>query len=79
MTKTNIVKLKTGTTNANYVGPNDNEIMNIPLARAGEYELSDYECKQVRRRIYALNKENGRGWRWRTMRDFPFLLVWRIK
>lgn len=59
--------------------PTDKEIMRIPLARAGEYEVSDREVKLIRGRIYGLNKNNVAGRRWRTMRDGPLLLVWRIK
>ena len=59
--------------------PNDSDIINIPLARAGEYELSDREIKTVRSRVYALNKHNAARWRWRTMREGNILLIWRIK
>ena len=59
--------------------PTDQDINAIPLARAGEYELSDRECKKLRSRIYSLNKGNAAGRRWRTLRDGPILLVWRIK
>lgn len=61
------------------VAPSDRDIMRIPVARAGEYELSEKEIKLVRSRIYSLNKNNAAGWRWRTMRDGNILLVWRIK
>lgn len=59
--------------------PTDREIMRIPLARAGEYEVSDREVKLIRSRIYSLNKNNVAGRRWRTMRDGTLLMVWRIK
>lgn len=58
--------------------PTIQQIEAIPLARAGEYELSDRECKLIRGRIYDLNKHNVAGRRWRTMRDGNLLLVWRI-
>lgn len=59
--------------------PTDNEILAIPKARTGEYQLSDKEMKKLRSRIYALNKDNAAGRRWRTMRDGDLLIVWRIK
>lgn len=58
--------------------PTDGQLNAIPLARAGEYELSDKEMVTLRRRIYSLNKNNAAGRRWRTMRDGPILMVWRI-
>ncbi len=64
---------------ANNTLPDEDAIRSIPLARAGEYELSDREVKTLRSRIYALNRENAAGWRWRTLRDGPLLMVWRIK
>lgn len=57
--------------------PSITDIHNIPLARAGEFELSDQECKRTRRLLYSLNKQGDR--RYRTQREFPYLLVWRIK
>lgn len=59
--------------------PTEDAILAIPLARAGEYELSDREIRVLRSRIYALNKNHVHGWRWRTLREGPILLVWRIK
>lgn len=41
------------------VMPTERDIHTIPLARAGEYELSEKECKTLRSRIYALNKNNA--------------------
>lgn len=58
--------------------PTEADIFRIPKATAGEYDLSDRETKLVRSRIYALNKSNAAGWRWRTMREKGLLLVWRI-
>jgi hypothetical protein len=59
--------------------PGEMEICSIPLARAGEYELSDREVKTLRSRIYSLNKHHVHGWRWRTLREGNLLMVWRIK
>lgn len=60
------------------VMPTEQDIYKIPLARAGEFELSEKECKTLRSRIYALNKNNAAGRRWRTMRDGTLLMVWRV-
>lgn len=57
--------------------PSIADINLIPLARAGEYELTDKECQRTRRLLYSLNKQGDR--RYRTQREFPYLLVWRIK
>lgn len=59
--------------------PTDAEILAIPKARTGEYQLSDAEMKRVRTRIYALNKDNAANRRWRTMREGDLLIVWRIR
>lgn len=64
---------------AKTVAPTDKDIMSIPLARAGEYELSDKEVKTLRSRIYGLNRNNINNWRWRTLKEGNLLLVWRIK
>jgi hypothetical protein len=58
--------------------PTEHEVWTLPLARAGVYELSDKEVKTLRGRIYSLNKNNAANRRWRTLRDGPYLLVWRI-
>lgn len=59
--------------------PSEQDILGIPLAKSGEYELSDIECKRLRSRIYAINKDNAAGWRFRTIREGTLLLVWRIR
>lgn len=59
--------------------PTEDIILSIPLARAGEYDLSDLETKKLRSLIYKLNKHHVHGWRWRTMREGGNLLVWRVK
>lgn len=59
--------------------PTDDDILTIPKAAAGEYDLNEREVKLLRSRIYALNKNNAAGWRWRTMREKGLLLVWRIQ
>lgn len=58
--------------------PSEDDLFRIPLARAGEYDLSDQECKRVRSRIYSLNKDNAAGRRWRTLRQGTLLMVWRV-
>lgn len=57
--------------------PSIAELNTIPLARAGEYELTDAEVRRTRRLLYSLNKQGDR--KYRTQREFPYLLVWRIK
>ncbi len=59
--------------------PTEETISKIPLARAGEYEMNSLEAAKLRRLIYKMNKSHVRGWRWRTMRDGDYLMVWRIK
>lgn len=59
--------------------PTLQEIQAIPTAACGEYELNDKEAKTLRSRIYALNKNNASGWRWRTMREGRLILVWKIR
>lgn len=56
---------------------NEAAIRAIPLAACGEYELSDKETKTLRGRIYAINKDGLV--RYRTMREGPYVIVWRIK
>lgn len=58
--------------------PTERDLNRIPVARHGEYELSDAETAKTRRFIYSLNKDNAAGRRWRTMRERGLLLVWRI-
>lgn len=50
----------------------------LPPITRGVYELSDAECKKFRRRLYALNKNNAAGWKWRTLRDGTLVLAWRL-
>jgi hypothetical protein len=57
--------------------PTASDLGLIPLARAGEYELSDREVKATRRLIYSINKDGIR--RFRTLLDGPILMVWRVK
>lgn len=59
------------------VAPSEKDINKIPLARAGEYELSEKEVRSTRSLIYGINKDGIR--RYRTMRDGAILMVWRIK
>lgn len=57
--------------------PSAEELATIPLASAGEFELSEKEAQEMRREIYRINKDGIR--RYRTMRDGPYIMVWRIK
>ena len=42
------------------------DLLALPVAAAGRYELYDDEIQTLRGRIYSLNSENAFGWRWRT-------------
>lgn len=57
--------------------PSVEEIDRIPLTRAAEFELSEKETKDLRRHLYAVNKDGIR--RYRTLREHNILMVWRIK
>jgi hypothetical protein len=57
--------------------PNREDILNLPIAQSGEYELSDKETKRLRSRIYGINKDGIR--RYRTLRDGRYVIVWRLK
>jgi hypothetical protein len=63
--------------------PTTQDIMDVPPADAGVYMLTENEIKQIRSRVYALNKDNAFGWRWRTLVEpgrgrYQQLLIWRI-
>lgn len=58
--------------------PNDSELMSLPMIHPGEFELNDKEIKQLRSRVYALNKDNAL-FRFRTMKEAPLLFVWRLE
>lgn len=58
--------------------PTLEQVWQIPLAQAGEFELTDKEAQTLRTRIYAINKNNAWDRRYRTMRDGRLLIVWRI-
>jgi len=57
--------------------PSIYDLEHLPIARSGEFELSDFETRQTRRLIYSINKQ-GR-FRYRTLREGNLLQVWRIK
>lgn len=57
--------------------PSDAELQAINVADRGEYELNDKETQRLRGRIYAINKDGI--CRYRTVREGPYLMVWRIK
>ena len=57
--------------------PSNDEIARIPLARSAEFELREKEVGTLRRHLYAINKDGYR--RYRTLRDGPLVMVWRIK
>lgn len=59
------------------------DLSRLPVAEAGRYNLTEREIATLRQRLYALNRDNVRGWRWRSTK-FPAspglytLLVWRL-
>lgn len=57
--------------------PTDADLAAIPVAQAGEFELTEHETNQTRRRLYSLNKDNV-VWRYRTMREGSILLIWKV-
>jgi len=57
--------------------PSESELIALPVAYAGEFELSEAEVKQTRRLIYSINKQGM--FRYRTLREGTLLNVWRIK
>lgn len=65
--------------------PSMGDIINLPLAMAGRYDLDAGQVQVVRSRIYALNQAHARGWKWRTAklpagkRNRFSLIVWRVK
>jgi hypothetical protein len=57
--------------------PTAEELSAIPLVHVAEFELSEKETRQLRAHLYAVNKDGIR--RYRTLREFNLVLVWRIK
>lgn len=57
--------------------PSEAELNAIRLVEITEFELSEKETGQLRRHLYAVNRDGIR--RYRTLREGPFVLVWRIK
>lgn len=62
---------------ARYI-PSNNDLLNISLSEATEYEVNLRECKTIRSRIYSINKNNAAGRRYRTLYEGGILMVWRI-
>ena len=84
---------KTTTTNTNQARarhhnlptnpPTTDQLLSLPLAEGGTYLLTEQEIQTLRSRLYNLNANNVRGWKWRTTRlfrtkDRSVLLVWRV-
>lgn len=46
--------------------PTDADILRLPLAEGARYQLDQLDIIRVRARVYALNKDNAAGWKWRT-------------
>ena len=67
--------------------PTPSALLTLPLAESGTYLLTPTQVITLRSRIYSLNQNNARGWRWRTMQmnrtgrgrnERIMLLVWRV-
>jgi hypothetical protein len=63
--------------------PTLQDLMDLPAADAGVYMMTEQEIKRKRSQLYALNKDNAFGWRWRTLVEpgrgrYSQFLVWRI-
>jgi hypothetical protein len=64
--------------------PSMGDLKRLPVARGGTYLLTPEQVTKARARVYALNKDNAAGWRWRTMvtpakRGRVMLTIWRVK
>lgn len=46
--------------------PSADDILRLPLAEGARYQLDQLDIIRVRARVYALNKDNAAGWKWRT-------------
>lgn len=46
--------------------PTLEDISRLPLAEGGRYLVDETDMKTIRGRVYALNKHNAAGWKWRT-------------
>jgi hypothetical protein len=55
----------------------DRAIQAIRVVPIVEFELSDKELRKLRSHLYAVNRDGIR--RYRTLREGPIVLVWRIK
>lgn len=63
--------------------PTMQELMDLPAAQSGVFMMTENEIKRKRTQLYALNKDNAFGWRWRTLVEpgrgrYHQFLVWRI-
>lgn len=63
--------------------PTMQELMDLPAAESGVFMMTESEIKRKRTQLYALNKDNAFGWRWRTLVEpgrgrYHQFLVWRI-
>ena len=63
--------------------PSTNDLTRLPVAESGSYTLNAQQISTLRQRIYKLNKDNVRGWRWRSAKvpigkGMFTLIVWRL-
>lgn len=63
--------------------PSAHDLTRLPVAESGVYTLTAEQITTLRGRIYKLNADNVRGWRWRSTKmpagkGMFTLLVWRL-
>ena len=58
--------------------PSLDALHSIPIAHSEEYELNDKEVMSLRRKLYDINK-NSVAYRFRTLREAPMLMVWKLR
>lgn len=63
--------------------PTTLELTHLPVAESGSYTLNAQQVSTLRQRIYKLNADNVRGWRWRSAKvpigkGMFTLIVWRL-
>ena len=63
--------------------PSAHDLTCLPVAESGSYTLTAEQVATLRGRIYKLNADNVRGWRWRSAKmpagkGMFTLIVWRL-
>lgn len=65
--------------------PSPADLLRLPKAEGATYLLTDKEIRTLRSRLYKLNSNNVKGWRWRSTKTGhaakakrTMLLVWGV-